>query len=98
MGDGQNTGESHNNNISCNPRNNDIGWITSHIALIWNELFSAWKLRNQVRHGKTRTAPTPNQAGPSQETNTSPISSSNSLQPNQSLQVVMRQAQRTLPS
>jgi hypothetical protein len=42
----------HNNNISCNPRNNDIGWITGHITLIWNELYSAWKLQNQDRHGK----------------------------------------------
>jgi hypothetical protein len=42
----------YNNNISCNPRNNDIGWITGHITLIWNELYSAWKLPNQDRHGK----------------------------------------------
>jgi hypothetical protein len=28
----------YNNNISCNPRNNDIGWITGHVTLIWNEL------------------------------------------------------------
>jgi hypothetical protein len=42
----------HNNNISCIPRNNDIGWITGHVTLIWNELYSAWKLRNQDRHGK----------------------------------------------
>jgi hypothetical protein len=42
----------YNNNISCNPRNNDIGWITCHITLIWNELYSAWKLQNQDRHGK----------------------------------------------
>jgi hypothetical protein len=40
------------NNISCNPRNNDIGWISGHVALIWNELYSAWKLQNQDRHGK----------------------------------------------
>jgi hypothetical protein len=30
----------------------DIGWITGHITLIWNELYSAWKLGNQDRHGK----------------------------------------------
>jgi hypothetical protein len=42
----------YNNNISCNPRNNDIGWITGHITLIWNELYSAWKLWNQDRYGK----------------------------------------------
>jgi hypothetical protein len=42
----------YNNNISCNPRNNDIGWITGQITLIWNELYSAWKLQNQDRHGK----------------------------------------------
>jgi hypothetical protein len=40
------------NIISCNPRNNDIGWIAGHIALIWNEVCSAWKLWNQARHGK----------------------------------------------
>jgi hypothetical protein len=40
------------NNISRNPRNNDIGWITGHITLIWNELYSAWKFWNQDRHGK----------------------------------------------
>jgi hypothetical protein len=39
-------------NISCNPRNNDIGWITDHITLIWTELYSAWKLQNHGRHGK----------------------------------------------
>jgi hypothetical protein len=39
----------------------------------------------------------PNQAGPSQETNTGPISSSTSLQPNQSLKVVLCQPRRTLP-
>jgi hypothetical protein len=33
----------------------------------------------------------PNQAGPNQETNTGPISSSTSLQPNQSSKVVLRQ-------
>jgi hypothetical protein len=27
-----------NNNISCNPRNNDIGWMAGQITLIWNEL------------------------------------------------------------
>jgi hypothetical protein len=42
----------YNNNISCNPRNNDIGWITGHHTLIWNELYSGWKLWNQDRHGK----------------------------------------------
>jgi hypothetical protein len=42
----------YNNNISYKPRNNDIGWITGHIALIWNEPCSAWKLRNNSRHGK----------------------------------------------
>ena len=26
--------------------------MTGHITLIWNELYSAWKLRNQDRHGK----------------------------------------------
>jgi hypothetical protein len=41
----------YNTNISCNPRNNDIGWITGH-TLIWSELYSAWKPRNQDRHGK----------------------------------------------
>jgi hypothetical protein len=25
--------------------------MTGHITLIWNELYSAWKLRNQDRHG-----------------------------------------------
>jgi hypothetical protein len=42
----------YNNNISCNPQNNYIGRISCHITLIWNELYSAWKLRNQDRHGK----------------------------------------------
>jgi hypothetical protein len=42
----------YNNNSSYNPRNNDIRWITGHITLIWNELYSAWKLQNQDRHGK----------------------------------------------
>jgi hypothetical protein len=51
----------------------------------------------QTRQRRTR-APTPNQAGPSQETNTGPISSSTSLQPNQSSKVVLRQPRRTLPS
>jgi hypothetical protein len=30
MGDGHNTGESYNTNISYNPKNNDIGWTTGH--------------------------------------------------------------------
>jgi hypothetical protein len=30
-----------NNNISWNPRNNDIDWIASHISLIWNGVYSA---------------------------------------------------------
>jgi hypothetical protein len=42
----------YNTNISCNPRNSEIGWITGHITLIWSELFHAWKLWNQDRHGK----------------------------------------------
>jgi hypothetical protein len=29
-----------------------IGWITGHITLIWNELYSAWKLWIQDRHSK----------------------------------------------
>jgi hypothetical protein len=41
----------YNNNISCCPRNNDISWITGHIAMIWNELYSAWKLGNEDRYG-----------------------------------------------
>jgi len=40
------------NNIPCTPRNSDISWMTGHITLIWNELYGAWKLRNQDRHGK----------------------------------------------
>jgi hypothetical protein len=35
-----------------NTRNPDIGWLTGHISLIWNKLYSAWKLRNQDRHVK----------------------------------------------
>jgi hypothetical protein len=49
MGDNQNTEESYNNISSCNPRNNDIGRITGHVTLIWNDFYSAWKLRNQDR-------------------------------------------------
>jgi hypothetical protein len=46
----------YNNNISCNPRNNDIGWITGQITLIWNELYSAWKLRNSnAKSGWTKS-------------------------------------------
>jgi hypothetical protein len=58
MGDGQNTGESYNNNTCttttslASPENNDIGGITGHITLIWSELHSAWKLQNLDRHGK----------------------------------------------
>jgi hypothetical protein len=44
-----------------------------------------------------RRTPTPNQAQPSQEADKSPISSTTSLQPNQSPQVVLHQTKRTLP-
>jgi hypothetical protein len=67
----------YNNNISCDPRNNDIGWISGHITLIWNEIYSTWKLRNQDRHGKEEELQ--RQIKLDQETNTGPIPSSTSL-------------------
>jgi hypothetical protein len=48
MGDGQNTGESYNNNTCttttslATPETMISVWITGHITLIWNELYSAW--------------------------------------------------------
>jgi hypothetical protein len=45
-----------------------------------------------------RRAPMPNQARPSQEANTGPISSSTSLQPHQSPKMVLRQPRRTFSS
>jgi hypothetical protein len=86
----------YNNNISCNPRNNDIGWITGHIILIWNGLYTVLGSFGTKTDTAKRRVPTPNQACPSQEADQGAISSPASLQPYKSPHVVLRQPRRTL--
>jgi hypothetical protein len=89
----------YNNNISFNPRNNDIAWITGQSTLIWNKLYSAWKLQNQDRHRNEEELQRQIRLDQVKETNRGPpIPSSTSLQPNQSPQEVLRQPRRAFPS
>jgi hypothetical protein len=65
---------------------------SSIFKLIWNELYSAWKLWNQDWHCKEEEL-----QRQIKQTNVGPISSTTSLQPHQSPKVVLRQPQLTLP-